>query len=408
MWQMKTKLTLTMGAIIAALLLLTGCNSDNPDQERETPYTQISMSDATRAVVAPSNDFALDLFRLAAAVNRGNIVISPISISNVLSMVANADSGESRDEILFAVGLPAGQQGLDILNEYNRLMLSTLPTLDGKTICNIANSVWTEFPLNRIFAENMVQYLGAELFRKSPRGENGRQAINKWVSTETSGIIPEFLKNPIDASWALVNASYFKGIWANPFDREETTGMTFHNLDLSETRTPFMYVNADFSYNSFDDFEIVSLPYGNGNFCMEVILPAEGKFADVMGTLTAETLEAARREARSCDIVLRLPKFESGFATDLIPLFGKLGINGMFSSLDQLMDSDKVAATYACHAVKIKIDEEGTEAASATMVGGVTANLTDTVVMTVDRPFIYLIRETSTGVLLFAGTQVAF
>lgn len=72
--------------------------------------------------------------------------------------------------------------------------------------------------------------------------------------------------------------------------------MTFHNLDLSETRTPFMYVNADFSYNSFDDFEIVSLPYGNGNFCMEVILPAEGKFADVMGTLTAETLEAARRE----------------------------------------------------------------------------------------------------------------
>ena len=316
MWQMKTKLTLTMGAIIAALLLLTGCNSDNPDRERETPYTQISMSDATRAVVAPSNDFALDLFRLAAAVNRGNIVISPISISNVLSMVANADSGESRDEILFAVGLPAGQQGLDILNEYNRLMLSTLPTLDGKTICNIANSVWTEFPLNRIFAENMVQYLGAELFRQSPRGENGRQAINKWVSTETSGIIPEFLKNPIDASWALVNASYFKGIWANPFDREETTGMTFHNLDLSETRTPFMYVNADFSYNSFDDFEIVSLPYGNGNFCMEVILPAEGKFADVMGTLTAETLEAARREARSCDIVLRLPKFESGFATD--------------------------------------------------------------------------------------------
>lgn len=400
----------TMLLIIGAIAtsMLTGCTSDNPDQEQETPYTQISMSDATRAVVAPSNDFALDLFRLAAAGNSGSIVISPISISNVLSMVANADSGESRDEILSALGLPAGQQGLDILNEYNRLMLSTLPTLDGKTICNIANSVWSEFPLNSIFAENMSRYMCADLFKQSPRGEAGRQAINKWVSTETTGMIPEFLKNPLDASWALVNTSYFKGIWVNPFDREETTDMTFHNLGLSETRTPFMYVNADFSYNSLDDFEIVSLPYGNGNFCMEVILPVEGKFTDVMGRLSAETLEAARREARSCDVVLRLPKFESSFATDLMPLFGKLGINGMFSSLDRLMDSGNVAATYACHAAKIRVDEEGTEAAAATIVGGETANLTDTVMMTVDRPFIYLIRETSTGVLLFAGTQVAF
>lgn len=397
-----------MGAIIAALLMLTGCTSDNPDQGRETPYTHISMSDATRAVVAPSNDFALDIFRLAAAGNSGNVIISPISISNVLSMVANADSGESRDEILTALGLPSGQQGLDILNEYNRLMLSTLPTLDGKTICNIANSVWTEFPLNSIFAENMSRYMGADLFRQSPRGEDGRQAINKWVNTETWGMIPEFLKNPLDASWALVNASYFKGIWTNPFDREETTDMTFHNLDLSETRTQFMYVNADFSYNSLDDFEIVSLPYGNGNFCMEVILPAEGKYTDVMGRLSAETLEVARREAGTCDVVLRLPKFESSFATDLMPLLGKSGINGMFSSLDRLMDSGNVAATYACHAVKIKVDEEGTEAAAATIVGGETANLTDMAVMTVDRPFIYLIRETSTGVLLFAGAQVAF
>lgn len=389
-------------------------------------------SDDVMQLVDGNNTFALHLYDAIATEREGeNVFISPYSVSQALAMVyagAEGDTAEQMADVLgFSLEEPAIHETFRALNA-SLIARGNGEANDDYGIAerrlHIANALWGEqtFPFSADYIALVDQYYGGGFEATDFIGasEAAREAINAWVAAQTEdriqNIVPQGILNEA-TRLVLANAIYFKNAWTNDFNPDRTTDDAFMLLDGSTVTVPLMQQTDSFRYTQGDGFQAVALPYQQSEMSMLVILPAEGTFDEFESAFDVAALDALTRSLGSTRVVLTLPRFEFENALTLSDTLHALGMQDAFSSdradftgmVDPAADTEeRLFISTVLHKAFIAVDEVGTEAAAATVVAMVGASAMpmeqpEPVVMRVDRPFLFAIRDDATGALLFMG-----
>lgn len=389
-------------------------SQDTSDNERK----DVSLTRSQQQLVSSSNAFAFNLFREVTTTDGQSAVksqiVSPISVTYALGMLNNGATGDTQAQINQVLGF--GDTGADSINAYCKKMLMEATKLDKLTKVMIANTIFMnkDYELKLDFVKKAKTYYDADPETRDFRDGKTRGVINKWGKDHTEGMIPEVLKeeefNPYAASY-LLNAIYFKGTWMSKFDKGSTKNETFTAPD-GDRKVPMMHQKSHFPYTENDICQVLRLPYGNGAYSMTVLLPKDGKsIADVSQTLTAGTWQNCQHML-SAEADVKLPRFESQSDIDLKTIMADMGMPKAF-------DKDYAEFPNFCNVptyiglmkqvARIKLNEEGTEAAAVTIIGvNQTTSISQPreVTFHANRPFIYVISEVSTGAIFFIGQYV--
>ncbi len=375
------------------------------------PRKSLELTTKATDYVSQGNDFAFDFISRVNDTAQGDFFISPLSMQFLLGMLLDGADGQTADEICSVLGYGAGE--VDDVNDYCLSMLKQLPGLDMKTKLEIANAIVVNqnYSLLDKFKTTTKKYFEAEVSNMDFSDATGTaNKINKWCSQHTNGLVPKIIdKVEIDDIVYLMNAIYFKSQWKEKFSKNNTAQEPFTREDGSKLDVQMMKQEEDFLYQDNEILRAVCLPYGNWSYTMMVILPAVGKtMGDVIDYLSAESWNAFKRTMVTCDVDLWLPRFESKFEIRLNDLLSSMGMPSAFSPLAanfSAMSDTPLYLSLVQQNAAIKVDEEGTEAAVVSFAGGkaMAAAPGEHVVFHADSPFLYLITESSTGAILFAG-----
>ena len=394
--------------LFAVALVGSACReSTAPAAETAITALPRALSASESQIIAGSNDFAFDLFRTGnLAQHKTNVFISPLSASMALGMTANGAAGQTYAEMQSTLRL-AGVSRADVGAGYKSL-IALLLGLDPGTKFTIANSIWYDqaFPVNAPFLDESKLYFNAQVQPLDFMSPSAVTTINSWVSAQTNKKIPEIL-DAIDPNEVmfLINAIYFKGIWQKQFDKSKTVDAPFYAADGTTATVPMMFRGEGVQFASSPEYSAVDLPYGNSAFTMTVVLPNHNTDIDAF----AESFDQAKWNAlvgslHDSNLEVYLPRFRVEWKRTLNDDLQALGMRLAFWSADftpisplgnNLVISRVVQKTY------VDVDEEGTEAAAATMVGIELTSMP--AAFRADRPFLVVIRERFSGTILFIG-----
>ena len=367
----------------------------------------IELTKEEQALVKGSTDFSFRLFKKT----RGDInqVISPLSVTYALGMLNNGAAGVTREEICQTLGF--GETGADGINAFCRKMLTELPALDEQTKVMLSNAIFLNQP--RYFLPDFLNiahscYEAETQARDFADGET-MDVINQWASEHTMGMIKEVFNkttfNPLAASY-LLNAVYFKGVWTLKFDKDETKDEVFNGKET----VPMMHMKNELPYTENDDYQALALPYGNESYRMTVLLPREGKSIDnVLASLDADTWLYDLQWMGIAEVDVKLPRMDITTNQDLVETMKALGMPSAFDPQTADIPNYINVPQYISNmfqVARIKMDEEGTEAAAVTVIettDGAGPYEPEFHEFHADRPFLYVISERSTGTILFIG-----
>ena len=385
---------------------------DEPLSNENNDLKEISLTRTEQELVKGSNDFAFNLFRKVTS--QKSEIVSPISITYALGMLNNGAVGETQAEINKVLGF--GDAGADGINDFCRKMLSEAPNLDKLTKVMIANTIYmnNDYELKPDFITKANTYYDAEPETRDFYDGKTRDIINKWGNDHTEGMIPEVLKegefDPSAVSY-LLNAIYFKGAWAEKFDKGNTKNETFTTETGKEKQVPMMHQEHVFNYTEDETCQVLSLPYGNNAYCMTILLPKEGKtISDVAQTLTTDTWQRTKLRMGGVNVDVKLPRFESQSDLGLVEIMSALGMPKAFTRDAEFSNFCNVPTYIGLmkQVAKIKLNEEGTEAAAITVIMMASSasgrpSEPQRVNFHATRPFLYVISEQSTGAIFFIG-----
>ena len=413
-----TKRNLWAAITLMMALGMTACNNDKddlivPDEplpNENNERTDIRLTRGEQELVSGSNDFAFNLLREAGADK--SIILSPISITYALGMLNNGAAGETQQQICNVLGF--GETGADGINDFCRKMLTEAPQLDKLTKVLISNNIYMNqgYELKPDFVQKAKDYYDAQPETRFFGDGKTMDVINQWASDHTEKMIEKVLDadsfNPAAVSY-LLNAIYFKGAWAEKFDKANTRDEAFEGASRS---VPMMHQEHQFSYRENELCQALRLPYGNGAYSMTVLLPREGKtVSDVLQGLTAETWQQQYQYMGSALADVKLPRFESNTDVWLNDIMMQLGMPKAFTDRAEFPDFCNVATMIGMmkQVARIKLSEEGTEAAAVTVIGMEFASASEPIEplrvnFHATRPFLYVISEQSTGAIFFVGT----
>ncbi|MDF1575227.1 MAG: serpin family protein [Bacteroidales bacterium] len=394
--------------IIAACLTFS-CEKTDP-VEKEIP--KITLHKKAAEIIQADNAFGFELFKELCQLAEGqNLMISPLSVSYALGMTYNGAEGatlQAFNEVLHFSGLSTEE-----VNENYKDLMDQLLVLDDQVEFALANSIWYRqgfqvFPgfiaVNRDYFDAVVE----EVDFTDPATVD---IINQWIEDKTNNKIQDMLDEiPDYAVMYLINAIYFNATWKYEFEKTETREGEFTLSDLSPHQVDYMHVEGNFQYISNNDFTAVELPYGDSAFSMLVMLPSDGKNVDELtGLLDIGKWNDWFESSLYTGVHVELPKFKYEFKELLnIPL-KNLGLGIAFSDtadFSKITSSMQIFISRVIHQTFIDVQEEGTEAAAATIVE--MRNLStqgggSPIYFKADRPFLYLIKENSTGAIVFMG-----
>jgi len=424
-----------LGVLATAMLAATSCGAvEESDSGGRAPGMAIAsekerisspdVSDADLSALVEGNSaFAFDLYRfLVEEAGTDNLFYSPYSISLALAMTYAGAQGETEEQMAEALRFALSQEQLHrAFNGLDQELARRGEEAEGKDKegfrLNIANAIWgqKDYEFLEAFLDVLAENYGAGLrvldFVGAP--EESRVTINDWVSEETEGKIENLIpQGGIDSLTRLVltNAIYFNAAWAHPFDEEATTERPFTLLDGREISTPMMRQDESFGYAEGEDYQAVELPYDGGEMSMVIVLPNEGDFRAFEGSLDAAQVQAAIEQLDSRPVILTMPKFEFDARFGLKEALVALGMPQAFSDaadFSGMTGDNDLFISDVLHKAFVSVDEEGTEAAAATAVVMKLAAVADEPVeVTLDRPFLFLIRDIQTGAVLFVGRVV--
>ena len=366
----------------------------------------IELTNEERALVKGSTDFSFRLFKKT----RGDInqVISPLSVTYALGMLNNGAAGVTREEICQTLGF--GETGADGINAFCRKMLTELPALDEQTKVMLSNAIFLNQP--RYFLPEFLNiahsYYEAETQARDFADGETMDVINQWASEHTMGMIKQVFNettfNPLAASY-LLNAVYFKGVWTLKFDKDETKDEVFNGKET----VPMMHMKNGLPYTENDDYQALALPYGNESYRMTVLLPREGKSIDnVLASLDADTWLYDLQWMGIAEVDVKLPRMDITTNQNLVETMKELGMPSAFDPQTADIPNYINVPQYISNmfqVARIKMDEEGTEAAAVTVIEAGTGmpGKPEYREFHADRPFLYVISERSTGTILFIG-----
>ena len=372
-----------------------------------------------------NNQFTLNFLKTVNEVDQSgkSFIYSPLSITYVLGMVNDAAIGDTEKELEQTLGFHKG--GIKAVNDYCKKLIDGLPKADNKVTLDIANAIFLnkDYALKQQFQQDMQDYYDAKAEALDFSSPQTLEHINGWCNDKTKGMIPKILDevNPDMVSY-LLNAIYFKADWASKFDPKNTKEETF-TTKTGSTTLPMMHQNVLISYLKTNTYSAVILPYGNSLWNMTVMLPEEGAtIDDLIKQVTQSSVLNNRgwcgtggNVFQGYEVDLKLPRFETSSDTDelgLVELMKKMGIKQAFDSdfaeIPNMCEDRNLYISMMRQKAKIKVNEEGSEAAAVTVAG---VNATTAVspqeypkaTFHANRPFVYVISEASSGVILFVG-----
>jgi serpin B len=409
------KLSVFMGVVF-----LSACSNNNGSDEK-TSYTdpiKIDLSATELQMTNESQNFAANLLSIVndLQTNDENIALSPLSLNMALAMVWNGANGDTKQAIQKAMGMDDYPQS-DV-DDYFKKLREDLVKTDPTVKLAIANSIWTRlgFPVKSSFYDVNKNYFQAETKEVNFSDPSTLALLNKWCSDNTNGLINDMFKDPIspDVMMYLINALYFKGEWSNKFgfDKSATRDAAFTKADGSSVQVRMMSQNNTLSYYHDDYLSAATLPFGNNAFSMVFMLPNNNiSFSAMLNQLKQPGyLGNCLRSAGKANVDLYVPSFKIEYGSiSLKETLQQLGMGIAFTDFADFSGISDIALRISDVKQKtsVAIDEKGGEAAAVTVVEMIATSLPPAepqkVVFRADRPFLFAIRENTTGVVLFIG-----
>lgn len=418
--------------LVVLLAAVVSCDRDETKDrinisspKPKSAITRVSLSDEQKEYVNAGNTFAFNCLKDLYGQSRGgSLVFSPLSLQYALAMVANGASGETRDEITSCLGFG---EDPDAMNSYCNKLLNELPALDLNVDLSLSNAmiVSDRFDVTKAYEKilNDTYYAPVEYIDASNK-ERTVKRINEWAYRNTRGFISPFLsEDDLSDSFVaiILNALYFKAKWMtignNPLFKKENTlkQKPFYYADGGEGKADYLAGELQtIPYGIQDGYRILGIPYSNQRFVFFILLPDEN---DGLQDLIEKLPQSSWKEISeafyySTLVDFRFPKFEVESKYSLLEMLGRLGINKAFipdvACFDRMLESDNsFFIGNVLQKARIKVEEEGTTAAAVTgvMVGESAAPVEPpkAAVFHADHPFVYLIAEKTSGVILFEG-----
>ena len=407
---------------IVLLVSLAGCGeaiSIGMAQSEKERVTSPDVADSDLSdLVAGNSAFAFDLYQ-AISEKEGNLFYSPYSISLALAMTYAGARGDTEQQMADTLHFILSQDRLHpAFNALDLELASRGEGAEGKDEkgfrLNIVNETWgqEDYKFMDQFLDVLAENYGAGMrlldFINAP--EESRITINDWVSDQTEGKIEDLIPSGvIDAMTRLVltNAIYFNAAWLHPFNEEVTDDGTFLLLDGGEVTVPLMRQTESFGYADGEGYQAVELPYDGRELSMVILLPETGQFDAFEDSLDADFVDTITTALAYRQVALTMPKFEFESDFSLVDTLSMMGMPVAFSGaadFSGMTGNRDLFIGEVLHKAFVSVDEAGTEAAAATaVVMELTAMPEEPVEVTVDRPFIFLIRDIETGAILFVG-----
>jgi serpin B len=413
MFRLKKTVTVSFLAVITACCI-TACNTE---KDSKTETTNIG-------VLSPGNStFAVDLFHELSAETDKNILYSPYGISEILAMTYAGAGGSTARQMAETLHFDLPQDSLHrSFNEIDHMLAERGKGAEGRDDegfrLTINNALWGQegFEIRNAFTELLAEYYEVDLahldFAENPY--EACDTVNDWINEKTEGRIPQML-SPVTLSSStkliLTNVVYLNTAWESPFMPGLTKIQDFYLINGSSVRIPMMHQTNDYLYFEDDTCQAAAFPYEENEISMIVFLPKEGEFETFQKALTYKTLDRYITTMNEQTVILTMPKLEFDSKNELKQTLMNMGMEEAFSTKADFSGMSPHPGLFIGRLVQksfIKVDEKGTEATSAVTEVIVTSpppeeNRPEPVIMTIDRPFIFLIRDNETGTILFMG-----
>jgi serpin B len=400
-----------LGSPVMIYFTVRCSTSDNESNYPDLPDANpIVLKSGFENKLKQDNAFAFDLFKTICLSSEAKptIFISPLSVSMALNMTLNGAFNETRDEM--EQTLRINGYSSDDINEYSKVLRNALIQVDPSTQISIANSIW--YPLGFYVENSFIQtnrtYFNAEVNELDFSYPNAIDQINRWCANNTNNKITEIV-DQLDAIFYVINAFYFKGIWKHKFEKANTRSEDFYSANGLTKKVRMMQQTETFTYYSDETMSSIELPYGNKAFSMIVMLPNEDKtISDITDKLTGESWDNMQTRMYSTKVNIHLPRFKVEYKCGLHKgILQEMGMKSAFLPSADFRGINKNRDLYigqVIHKTYIEVNEEGTEAAAVTSVGVFSSvGPSQPVDFIVNKPFLYVIKEKSTGVILFIG-----
>ena len=376
---------------------------------RDTDVTQGSL-------VRSNNTLAVSLYKELTKPGE-NLVFAPWSILKALAMLYTGSNGKIRHTIAKRLGFP--ENSIDLGKEISRLS-RCLETNPEDATLKLDNFLWFQegLPIVRAFHLHLQQYYGTDLdvmdFKGSP--ERALERINLWVSYLTDNRITDFVSPETVNSltrFVICNTSLFSGKWKTPFSMPDINDYIFYPEHGEPYFWAQMYTYGKFNYYENRDFQIVAFPYTGDQFSLMVFLPKERYgLAQFESGLTAEHLELWCAKFQQREVYVVMPMYTAKNHANLKDNLKQLGFGGIFepnADWTGMSSSEDLEVGDVIHAAELEVSDKGTTAVTVTAVSGLTTSCTNPtrpVEFIADHPFMFLVRENTSGQTVFMGKVI--
>ncbi len=409
---------------VAVIMIFSGCaqpavqneelSPENTQTEGPETIDEVMLSLADTLPQSPEDasdlqlGFNLDFFKKLSESGDGNLFYSSMSINSALTMAYFGAQGETQKEIADVLGY--SDMSVEEVAAYQKYLLESYED-SGDTAFTSANSLWIddEIVAKQSYIDTMENVFDTLVKNLDLQAASAPSELNAWIDESTNGMIKKLFDESGDslarASMVLMNAIYFKGEWSVPFDPEKTFDGQFNGANKTSD-IKMMMSNETVMGHQGDDYTSVILPYGDDErFAMVAVLPDDmDSFVD--GLTTESLSEILTTFTEKEDPIVRIPVFEMEEKLEMGEVLKAMGIQTAFSDNADfsLMSDTSLAIDEVLHKAKIKVDEEGTEAAAVTaIVMRATSVMMDRFEFVADRPFIFFIMDTENDLVLFTG-----
>lgn len=399
--------------IILALAVQPSCKS----KERIPGSNPVNEKVTVQDIAEANNEFTFSLYKQLGE-DLTNLVFSPYSISSALAVTYAGARGKTALEMAEVLWFAKDQ---DAFHPVFKAFTDSI-FLSGKeegTEMNIANALWVEenYQIIQDFLDLATDYYGARAenvsFKTNEDLEKSRQKINRWVENKTNDKIKELIPQGILdelTRMVITNAIWFNGNWLNPFEKSRTSPSIFHISRDKTVSTDFMHQEKETGYYEDDDVQAIELPYKGGKMSMLIILPKDIDGWKLLGRLlSTERLAVITKGIEQHKIDMAIPKFTYESEFNLKEILFKMGMEQAFTNdadFSGLTEDNDLRIDDIIHKAFIEVNETGTEAAAATAVTMALKTALeeeDIIQFIADHPFLYLIRDKTTGGIIFMG-----
>lgn len=361
-----------------------------------------------------NNQFAIDFYKQVSKNEKGNIFFSPFSLSTAMGMTYAGSRGVSEEQIGKVFHFTSNNDKFHIkLGNTAKLINSKATAIQLK----IVNTLWAEktYPFKKSY-DNLMKKAYAATVRPMDfinKSEECRLTINDDIYKSTNEKIKDLLPpNLLNSMTRLVltNAIYFKGDWKTQFKKEKTGESNFYITPQKIVKCKMMGVKSDFNYYEDSRIEAIELPYAGDNFSMVIILPSENQPLDELtSSLSNQYLNDIFNGLYKKEISISIPKFKLSNGYQLKQVLSQMGMPQPFTddaNFTGMTSSSNLKISDVIHKAFIEVNEQGTEATAATAVVIAMKSIQFEKLFIANRPFLFLIKEKSTGTILFMGRIV--